>query len=108
MKKSIKFDVELDENNLPINITMHASDSGVSSQELKALMISAWDAKNKETLRIDLWTKDMPVEDMKMFFYQTLSTMTDTYERATQDIEVTKAMKEFCNYFSEKLKLSGE
>ena len=50
----------------------------------------------------------MPVEDMKMFFYQTLSTMTDTYERATQDIEVTKAMKEFCNYFSEKLKLSGE
>ena len=36
-------------------------------------MLSVWDAvKTQETLRIDLWTKDMPVDEMKLFFHQTL------------------------------------
>jgi len=45
---------------------------------------------------------------MKMFFYQTLSTMTDTYQRATQDEKMTKSMKDFCNFFAEKLELSDK
>ena len=48
----------------------------------------------------------MPIDDMKMFFYQTLSTMTDTYQTATQDEEMTKSMKDFCNFFAKKLELS--
>jgi hypothetical protein len=50
----------------------------------------------------------MPIDDMKMFFYQTFSAMTDTYERATQDEEMTKTMKDFCNFFAEKLELSNK
>ena len=41
------------------------------SINLKALMIAAWDAKKKETLRVDIWTKDMPVNDMFILYHQT-------------------------------------
>ena len=89
--------VEIDENKIPEKI---------SNKETKAALLSLWDSESKESLRIDLWTKDMPIDDMKMFFYQTLSTMTDTYQRATQDEEMTKSMKDFCNFFAKKLELS--
>jgi hypothetical protein len=29
-------------------------------------------------MRIDLWTKEMPVDEMKIFFHQTLVAMSDT------------------------------
>ena len=62
-------------------------------------MLSVWDSK-EESLRIDLWTKDMPVDEMKMFFHQTLA-MSDTFHRATQDEKMTATMKDFCDYFAE-------
>jgi hypothetical protein len=30
-------------------------------------------------MRIDLWTKEMPVDEMKIFFHQTLVAMSDTF-----------------------------
>ena len=62
--------------------------------------------KAKETLRIDLWTKDMPVDEMKVFFHQTLLSMSDTFFRATQDEKMSATMKDFCEYFAEKLELN--
>jgi gliding motility-associated protein GldC len=32
------------------------------------MMLALWDQSYKNTLRIDLWTKDMPVDEMKRFF----------------------------------------
>jgi gliding motility-associated protein GldC len=46
-------------------------------------MLSVWDSKSKESMRIDLWTKEMPVDEMKIFFHQTLVAMSDTFHRAT-------------------------
>ena len=54
---------------------------------------------------MDLWIKEMPVDQMKMFFHQTLVTMSDTYLRATQDDKMAATMKDFCDYFAEKLEL---
>ena len=54
---------------------------------------------------MDLWTKDMPVDEMKQFFHQTLVAMSDTFYRATQDEKMTATMKDFCDYFAEKLEL---
>jgi gliding motility-associated protein GldC len=68
-------------------------------------MLSVWDSKSKESLRIDLWTKEMPVDEMKIFFHQTLVTMSDTFYRATGDEKMTDTMKQFCDYFAEKLEL---
>ena len=68
-------------------------------------MLSVWDGNTQETLRIDLWTKDMPVDQMKVFFHQTLVSMANTFNKATQDEKMTATMKDFCDYFAEKLEL---
>lgn len=101
----IKFLVELDENRVPEKLTWTAQDGGVDNEEAKAMMVSLWDAKAQETLRIDLWTKEMPVDEMKVFFHQTLVAMADTFERATNDEKMAATMKDFCDYFAEKLEL---
>ena len=101
----IKLNVGLDENKIPEIIHWSATDGGVSHEETKAVMLSVWDHKNKESLRIDLWTKDMPVDEMKIFFHQTLSAMADTFQRATNDEKMSATMRDFCEYFAEKLEL---
>ena len=101
----IKFLVELDENRVPEKLTWTAQDGGVGLEEAKAMLLSVWDAKTKETLRIDLWTKEMPVDEMKLFFHQTLVAMADTFQRATQDETMADTMRDFCDYFAEKLEL---
>lgn len=90
----ITFKVTVDENNLPTQISWSAPDSGEAS-DCKSLMIALWDAKENNTLRIDLWTKDMMVDEMKKFFHQNMVTLTDTYLRATGDDVTVKKMKEF-------------
>ena len=101
----IKFLVELDENRVPEKLTWTAPDGGVDHEEAKAMMVSLWDSKAQETLRIDLWTKDMPVDEMKLFFHQTLVAMSDTFQRATNDEKMSATMKDFCDYFAEKMEL---
>lgn len=101
----IKFIVELDDNRVPEKLSWTAQDGGIEKEEAKALMLSIWDSKMQETLRIDLWTKDMPVDEMKLFFHQTLVAMADTFQRATADEKMADTMKDFCDYFAEKLAL---
>lgn len=103
----IELNVELDENRVPEKLNWSAEDGGISKEEAKAMMLSVWDAKAQETLRIDLWTKDMPVDEMKLFFHQTLVEMSNTFYRATQDEKMTATMKDFCDYFAEKLELKN-
>jgi len=104
-KSQITLNVGLDENKIPEAITWSAEDGGISNEEAKAFLLSVWDPKNKESLRIDLWTKDMPVDEMQQFFHQTLVAMTDTFMRATQDQKMADTMKDFTDYFAEKLNL---
>lgn len=104
----IELNVELDENRIPEKLRWSAEDGGIENEEAKALMLSVWDAKAKESLRIDLWTKDMPVDEMKQFFHQTLVEMTNTFQRATQDEKMAATMKDFCDYFAENLDLKKE
>ncbi|UPQ79957.1 gliding motility protein GldC [Flavobacterium azooxidireducens] len=103
----IKFDVTLDENKVPESLKWTAKDGGIENQETKAIMLSVWDSKSKESLRIDLWTKDMPVDEMKIFFHQTLVAMADTFQRATTDDKMADTMRDFCEYFAEKLELKS-
>ncbi len=101
----ITLKVEMDENRVPEKLTWSAQDGGISDEEAKAMFLSVWDSEQQETLRIDLWTKEMPVDEMKKFFHQTLVTMADTFYRATNDEKMTATMKDFCDYMAEKLEL---
>lgn len=105
---TITLRVALDENRVPETLHWSAEDGGITDQEAKAMLLSVWDSANRESLKIDLWTKDMPVEEMKIFFHQTLLALSDTFMRATQDEKMTATMKDFCEYFAEKLELKGK
>ncbi len=104
-QSEIVLQVSLDENKVPEKLRWSAQDGGVDNAEAKAMLLSVWDAQNKESLKIDLWTKDMPLDDMKVFFHQTLVSMSDTFLKATQDEKMTATMRDFCDYFAEKLEL---
>ncbi|MDP6922943.1 MAG: gliding motility protein GldC [Lutibacter sp.] len=101
----IEITVGLDENKVPEEIHWSADDGGVVEQASKAIMLSVWDPTQQETLRVDLWTKDMPLDEMKQFFHQTLLSMSATFERATNDEKMGATMRDFCDYFAEKLDL---
>jgi gliding motility-associated protein GldC len=102
---NISIDVHLDNNKVPELITWEASESTADvAQKAKAMMIAFWDSADKSALRIDLWTKDMMVDEMADFFYQTIMTMADTYNRATKQQELTDDMKNFAKQFYNKFR----
>lgn len=101
-KTKITIDVELDENHIPEKMSWNAQDGGIESQETKATMISVWDDKTMEALRIDLWTKDMPVDHMKRFFHQIIISLGHTYQRATGEDDVAQWIEEMAEEFAQK------
>lgn len=105
IKSKIELQVELDANRVPEKLSWTAEDGGINNEEAKAMMLAVWDSEAQETLRIDLWTKDMPVDEMKLFFHQTLVEMSNTFRRATEDDKMSDTMMDFCDYFAEKLEL---
>jgi gliding motility-associated protein GldC len=104
-RSSITIDVTLDDGRVPEQITWNATDTTAeAARTAKAMMLAFWDGAEKTALRIDLWTKDMMVDEMADFFYQTFMTMAETYHRATQDPALTSDMKQFAKDFYNKFR----
>ena len=97
--------VGLNENNLPLAMRWSAQDGNIEEAQAKAMLLSLWDAENNNTMKIDLWTKDMSVEEMKQFFHQTLLTMADTFERATGEHLISEDLRDYCLHFAEKMQI---
>ncbi|MBW8686401.1 gliding motility protein GldC [Chitinophaga rhizophila] len=108
---TIQIQVALDDDRIPEKIEWRATDSSEADrfQQAKAMMVAFWDGGDKTALRIDLWTKQMMVDEMADFFFQTMMTMADTYQRATpykdQADELRAFAKDFYKKFEEKQKL---
>ncbi|MDX1446381.1 gliding motility protein GldC [Lishizhenia sp.] len=105
---SIKVDVGTNENNVPVRMKWNAEDGNVMDKEASAMLLSLWDPKEKNTMKIDLWTKDMSIEEMKQFFHQTLLTMADTFERATGENLITEDLRDYCYHFAQKMEILPE
>lgn len=104
-QSQINISIGLDENKVPQEISWSASDSTAdTSQPAKAMMLAFWDGTDKSALRIDLWTKEMMVDEMADFYYQTMMGMADTYLRATQQQEIVDDMKNFAKDFYKKFR----
>lgn len=105
-QSTIKIDVLLDPNKVPEQINWQATDSSADmSQRAKAMSVAFWDAADKTALRIDLWTKDMMVDEMGDFYYQMLMGMADSFKRSTNQDALSQEMKTFAKDFFEKFKL---
>ncbi|MBC7902009.1 MAG: gliding motility protein GldC [Gemmatimonadaceae bacterium] len=104
-QSTITIDVVLDNEKVPQQINWKASDSSADmTQKSKAMMLSFWDGADKTALRIDLWTKEMMVDEMADFYYQTFMTMADTFNRATKNTELVNDMKGFAKDFYQKFR----
>ena len=104
-KSTITIDVILDPNKIPEQINWGATDSNTEmKQKAKAMCLAFWDGADKSAMRIDLWTKDMMVDEMGDFFFQMMMTMADTFKRATQQEGLSEEMKTFARDFIKKLR----
>jgi gliding motility-associated protein GldC len=104
-KSTITIDIVLDDNKIPEQISWNASNSSAENKQFaKSVMLALWDGAEKTALRIDLWTKDMMVDEMSDFFYQTFMGMADTYGRATNNDEMVNDMKNFAKSFYDKFR----
>ena len=99
----IKITVELDDDDVPTQIVWEASEArGAGSTPCRSMMLSLWDGDRKTIAAIDLWIKDMTVDDMNLYFYQAIHQMADTYLRATKNSDVAKSIHEFAEQLGSK------
>ena len=105
-KEEIKIEIELDDNNVPEKIMWAASQNNRTA-EAKALILAVWDKNEQNAMRIDLWSKEMQVDEMKQFVHQTILTLADSFERATNEHAMASTMRDFCDYYAEKMKIKA-
>lgn len=99
---NIRLTVDMDDDGVEA-IRWQADDSpepGV--HEAGAMILALWDEVQRNAMRIDLWVKNLSVDDMNDFFFQTLLSMADTYRRATNDAGLASEIKLFARDFAEK------
>lgn len=98
--------VGLNAEQVPTKIEWGASDRNNGTlEECKAIAVALFDKDHRDTLRIDLWTKEMQVLEMDRFMYQILRSLSQTYLKATQNKELAEEMAKFAHYFGEKTEI---
>jgi len=103
----VKIRIGLNEKKWPVSIEWEAEDQpgGKRPQACKAFLLSLFDREYKETLRMDLWTKEMQVMEMDRMVFHTLRGLADTYFKATNNKEMAVAMQQFAQFFGEKTEI---
>ena len=110
MKKSIiQFTVHLDDTNTPEKIEWEATDKPEPGlTETKSLSISLWDHKQKNTMRIDLWAKDMPIEEMKRFYIDCIGGLSQSVLTSTGDEVMASEMNALCEKLAQMVRNTGQ
>jgi len=103
---NIQIEVKLDEQNVPEQVLWMAEDSGqINPTEAKGLLISIFEKSSLDTLKLDIWTKEMQVIEMDRFMYQTLNALCDTYLKATNNVELSNEFKSFVTHFGKSTEI---
>ncbi len=110
MKESkITITVSLDDNNVPEKINWEATEAEIKGKKnSQTLILGLWDKDEAMTYAIDLWTKDLTVDDMNLHFHQLFLKMAETFERSTKNSEVGGMIRDFSSKFADKLKLKPD
>jgi len=106
--KEIHIKVQMDEQHIPEKILWSATDAPYVNAEAKAFIVGLWDADKQQALRLDMWTKEMPVGDMQYFIYQMFMTMADTYRNATNDENTARNIRNFAQTYAQNVQLQNE
>ncbi|KYG71768.1 gliding motility-associated protein GldC [Roseivirga ehrenbergii] len=99
MKESeIKLRVILDDENIPEQIFWDATEKEEEGEEeTKSVSLNIWDHKSQNTLRIDLWNKEMPTDEMKRFYVDCLGGLAQSILNSTGDEFMSTAMNRLCD-----------
>ena len=104
-KERLTVDVSMDDNLVPETIEWKSSQKNKDSEKASAALIYFWNAEKNETYNLDLWTKEMSIEEMNKMIFQTLMTLANTYERATNEDQLANAMRDFSQFFGERTEI---
>lgn len=86
MKSEISFEIQLDKDRIPEKIFWDATENpNEGINETKAISISVWDHYHRGLLGINLWTKDMPVDEMNHFAVDMIGNLVQMIRDSTQD-----------------------
>lgn len=103
-ESEIKFRIVLDDKSIPEKIYWDATDKEVKGEEeTKSMSVNIWDHVNKNTMRIDLWNKEMPVDEMKRFYVDCLGGLAQSMLNSTGDEYMATAMNRLCDKFVKHL-----
>jgi len=104
-KERLTVDVSMDDNLVPETIEWKSSQENKDFEKASAALIYFWNAEKNETYNLDLWTKEMSIEEMNKMIFQTLMTLANTYERATNEDQLANAMRDFSQFFGERTEI---
>ncbi len=90
----IIIEIITDDQHIPEKIKWEAPQI-MEKGECKSVALALWDEKENNTMRMDIWTKNMTTDEMKKFLLQNIITFCDTYERATSDAALSNKIKQF-------------
>lgn len=98
IQSNIKVAIESDDQNVPERITWAYDEQAESpGANTDAVLLSVWDKHEKRTLHVDLWTKEMTMSEMHQMVFQTMTTLADTYKRATGNTILADKMANMLN-----------
>lgn len=103
-KKKIEIAVDLDEKKVPQSIVWQAEGQASGQVSARAMLLSFWDHEQRNTLRLNLWTKEMAVDEMAQFFYQTLMHLADTYKSAVPHSQLCELLRQQARAFMQAFK----
>ena len=108
-KSHIHVKVELDEDNIPEKISWDASEKPTDiPSTTKAVSLSLWDDSTMNAMRMDLWTKEMTIEEMKRFFVNCLGGLAQTILNSTGDEYLANETNALCDKFVQYISESEE
>ena len=110
MKNSeIKFNIHLNEENYIDTIKWDSTDKPSDGpDETDAVAISIWDPNQKNTLRIDLWSKKMTAFEMKRFTVDSIGGLAEALRNSTGDNKMADEMQDLCQKLVKHVESSPE
>ncbi len=108
----IKLNIQLGDEGID-KIHWDATEKPTAGQEeTKAVLLSIWDHEQQNTLRMDLWTKEMSIDEMKRFTVNAIGGLGDTIKNATNDGVMSEKIHQLCQelvkHIEEERKENGE
>ena len=102
-ENKIEINITTDENHVPTGIHWTAPTEKIEAKSAKAMTLVFWDEDSSSSMNMDLWTKEMSVEEMRHFVCQSIMLLADTYERSTNDKAHAEAVRGFTQELAKRV-----